>query len=77
MNILVTNCDDWEALYIDGKGIAQDHKLKRNVFRKVKGKLFQQEISYEYTSECGYLPDNYEDIPKDAFLGEPYEDEEE
>lgn len=74
--ILVTNCDDWEALYINGELYTQDHKIKRGVFRKVKGKLLQQEISYDYTSSCGYLPEKYEDIPKDAFLGEPYEDEE-
>ena len=77
MNILVTNNDDWEALYIDGKLFTQDHEIKRNVLRKVKGKLYGQDISNEYTYDCGYLPDNYEDIPKDVFDSEIYDMDEE
>lgn len=71
--ILVTNYDDWEALYINGKVLTQGHKVSRADIRKVKGKLFEQGVDNEHTYEVGYLPDNYADIPEEAFLDEPTE----
>jgi hypothetical protein len=71
--ILVTNYDDWEALYIDGKCVAQDHKLNWKLLRSVKGKLFEQGIDNEYTYEVGQLPDEYDNIPKGAFMDDPLE----
>ena len=71
--VLVTNCDDWEGLYVNGKLVAQDHNLSWKVLRSVKGMLYEQEIDSEYTYSVGILPDNYSDIPYGAFTSEPVE----
>ena len=69
--IYVTNCDDWEAIYINGKLRIQSHSIPPRYYRAVKGSIYRQEISSEYTYEVGYLPADYDDIPSDAFLSEP------
>jgi len=65
--VLVTNCDDWEALYVDGELVNQDHTVKRDYFLGLES-YETREVSYEYTSEVGYLPEFLSAIPKEAFL---------
>lgn len=65
--VLVTNCDDWEGLYVDGELVAQDHQVKRDNFLGLES-YETWEVSSEYTHEVGYLPDYLSEIPDDQFL---------
>ncbi len=63
--VLVTNNDDWEALYVNGELVAQDHQIHRNNFLDI-GEYVTWEVSSEYTQSVGYLPDYLNDIPDDV-----------
>lgn len=64
--ILVTNFDDWEALYVDGKLVAQGHSIQREHFIGLLN-LKTIEVEQDYV-ECGPLPDNFDEIPKGALI---------
>lgn len=66
---LVTNCNDWEGLYINGELVDQGHRIN---IKKWIGKitdLEEMEVTSEWLGEeVGNLPDSLEDIPEWAVL---------
>lgn len=64
--ILVTNCDDWEALYLDGKCVAQDHEISRDELvdyvLDVREKHEYVETDGEQTCCLGCFPERLEDV---------------
>lgn len=66
--ILVSNGDDWEGLYVNGKLVQQDHSLSaRDVLSLIGIDIEQRWVSYDYTAERGNLPDKLADIPAGEF----------
>lgn len=71
---LVSTDDGWEALYIDGKSVYQDHRISVRDFMScledydlVNGLIFRDgavsgEEANRICEERGNLPDNFEDI---------------
>ena len=61
----VTNCDDWEGLYIDGDLILQDHLLDAiDVIRVIarNSVVSRLEVDYGWLQDAGWLPDNLADV---------------
>lgn len=64
---------DWQGMYIDGKKVHEDHRLRVDeVLNSLVGKKITETNSIELTprqegwlNEIGNLPDKLEDIPKD------------
>lgn len=64
--ILVSNGDDWEALYLDGKSVCQDHTINRDILAdyildtKEKPVYLQGDPQQSY--DLGRFPDKLEDV---------------
>lgn len=62
---IVSNGDDWEALYIDGVLVAEGHRLTvDDILKTVDVKVENYDVSSEWTYENS-MPDNLSDIPED------------
>jgi hypothetical protein len=64
---IVSNGDDWEALYIDGKLIKEGHRLTAE---DILDTMEVMREYYEVSSEWSYensMPDTLIEIPADAF----------
>lgn len=60
---LVTNYDDWEGLYIDGRLIEEGHYIRLRDLAKAAGLDYEEdEVRYEWLAERGSLPERYEDV---------------
>jgi hypothetical protein len=58
---LVTNYDDWEGIYIDGKILDQGHDINwKEVLSNLGFELKIQEADYDWLAEQGALPDKLE-----------------
>lgn len=66
--VLVTNHDDWEALYVNGVSIYQAHDIDARDLAKhslEQGKLYNViESSYDELYDIGNYPDKIDDIPE-------------
>lgn len=69
MEIVIASYDDWEALYVDGVSVCQDHKitiqdLKEFVPNGQFKDLVNKEVDYGWFEESGAdsLPDKLEDV---------------
>lgn len=66
--VLVTNHDDWEALYINGKAVIQEHKIQRSDLVRYcleyNTMYCEVSASYEELEMSGRYPDNLNDIPE-------------
>lgn len=55
--IVRPECGDWEALYMDGKLIAEGHSLRANDVLDAISSVFQNEVKYieisDEEAECG------------------------
>lgn len=67
--VIVSNGDDWEGLYIDGKLVTENHRLSpRDVLNALGLTLERKHVSTEYLGgEVVSLPQNIKEIPKRAF----------
>jgi hypothetical protein len=60
---LVTNYDDWEGLYVDGKLVEERHTIRLCDLAKAVGLDYEEdEVRYEWLAERGSLPGRYEDV---------------
>lgn len=64
---LVTNCDDWEGIYINGKICIQDHSLSAEDVLIKLDKLgiinfYKYECSSEWLCNIGRYPENIQDV---------------
>ncbi len=67
--VLVTNCDDWEGLYIDGVLVEECHKINFKDWVGKISELTEVEVTSEWLGEdVGSLPSSISDIPKWAIL---------
>jgi hypothetical protein len=60
---IVTNEDDWEGLYIDGKIVVQDHKL--SVYDVLLAlDIIPEDITcdHDWLLRIGYLPNDLKDV---------------
>ncbi len=67
--VLVTNEDDWEGFYVDGRLVAENHRLDPYDIMRVMGiELETRCVTGEYLGEtvCS-LPERFTDIPAEAF----------
>ena len=68
--ILVTNGDDGQGLYVDGRLFADGHEVTLSDLARALG--FELEIREVSTTWLGeevcYLPVNLKDIPPEAYL---------
>lgn len=65
---IVSNQDDWEALYLNGKLVIEGHRLSAE---DILNTLDVQKYYYNVSSEWTYdnsLPDNLSDIPAEALM---------
>lgn len=65
--VLVTNYDDWEALYVNGVSVYQGHDIPRYVLVKTcleaGAHYCSVYSSYEELEMTGNFPDQLDDIP--------------
>lgn len=63
---IVTNEDDWEGLYVDGKIVVQDHKLRVEDVLAALG-IYAETVTcdHDWLLNFGYLPNNLEDVKLD------------
>lgn len=60
---IVTNEDDWEGLYLDGKLAVQDHKLRVDDVLKALGLLADYVVcDYDWMADQSYLPSDLTDV---------------
>jgi hypothetical protein len=60
---IVTNEDDWEGLYIDGKIAVQDHKLRVEDVLDALGICAESvTCDYDWLFDQGYLPSDLKDV---------------
>ena len=59
---IVTNYDDWEGVYLDGKIIDQGHSIDwKLVLSELGFTLDEQEADHDWLAYEGYLPEKIED----------------
>jgi len=58
----VTNGEDWEGIYLDGKLVDQGHELPPNKVLEVLGKALGVQVSSREVEIDGYLPQALSDI---------------
>lgn len=59
---LVTNHDDWEGLYVNGKLVTQGHEVTRREMMHLLNLDYQElEVDAEFLAEELELPDNLKD----------------
>lgn len=63
---LVTNCDDWQGLYIDGKLITEGHSISLRDFADAVGVEYDRvEVSTAWLGrKVGNLPATFDKVPK-------------
>lgn len=65
--VIVSNDDDWEALYVNGRSIKQDHSISRDELIDVCLKHGQKPcyvtVYYDDLDIEGRYPDNLDDLP--------------
>lgn len=68
--IIVTNGDDWEGLYLDGKLITEGHSVSpRDICNALNINMELVELSSEYLGEkISNLPKDFSKIPKKYIL---------
>lgn len=70
--ILVTNGDDWSALYVNGENVHEGHDIPSwewvEAINKTNGfvRAAVETVKQTWLEENG-LPDNYGDIPAEAW----------
>lgn len=61
--VYVTNGDDWEGVYKDGKILAQGHHVTADDILRALGHTVEyRDVDYDWLADEGYLPENIEDI---------------
>lgn len=64
--VIVTNYDDWEALYVNGIAVAQDHKISRETVVEhclKENTMFETvEAYHDELESVGQYPDNIDDV---------------
>lgn len=59
----VSNGDDWEGIYLDGKLLAQGHSVSAEDILLALGHKVKYEMTEEgWLEDQGYLPDNIQDV---------------
>lgn len=60
---IVTNYEDWEGLYIDGKLVDEDHHLQlKDVLKLLGYDVVVKECNFDWICDRGLLPDNLDDV---------------
>ena len=60
---IVTNYDDWEGLYIDGKLVDEDHQLQlKNILKILGHDVEVKKCNSNWICDQGSLPDNLDDV---------------
>jgi len=61
--VLVTNYDDWEGLYIDGKLVLEGHRVRRDEMFTMLGIDYTEvEAAEGWLESRGTLPKNLSDV---------------
>ncbi len=62
MKVTIVYCDDWIAIYKDGKLKAQNHSLSPREVLEALEIPFESEIADEFAAEVGHLPNNLSEV---------------
>lgn len=65
MKITLVSCDDWVAIYIDGKLKTQNHRLSPDEVLSAIGVEFDHEEACEYACRVGQLPKDLSEVEFD------------
>ncbi|NOQ49755.1 MAG: hypothetical protein GQ553_03725 [Nitrosomonadaceae bacterium] len=61
--VLVTNYNDWEGLYIDGKLVLEGHVIRKDEMLTILGINYTEvEAAEGWLESCGCLPKNLSDV---------------
>ena len=73
--LTLVSCDDWEALYVDGKCVAQNHTVQLIYELKKLGLLEIAEVAAyndPYPENTGRFPDDIRDVTPDSDKDLPF-----
>lgn len=66
--VFVSNYDDWEGIYLNGKCIIQDHKISAKelmsclLFHGVIQNFSSKSVDWDWLDEHGWLPEKLEEV---------------
>lgn len=73
--VVIVTAEDWEAIYVNGNSVYQDHRvtdmwtLKQYIPKTLVGDIEEYEVDYEwfaeYGEEYGCLPDKLDEVELD------------